>query len=345
MGGYARRAWRPHVSDRSPARRLSDGWKVHDFPPGEGQAVGAHQPGHADSDWLPIAVPGDVHRVLIAAGRIPDPFFDRDESACAWMEEREWWYRLTFDGPTEPSGADERLDVVFEGLDTFATVYLNGAELGEHHNMFRPAAFDVTTRLRTAEPNVLAVRFDPPLQRIAGKTLSAWGRNPERTAMRKAQFGYGWDWGPRLPTIGIWRPVELKRQRRAALVGVHFRTLDISHGAERAAVAVGVEAELLGHSRPAFRSPRPRGTPSQPRSFPSRETELNSRLRPISLSSTRGCGGPTSWASQRCTSLRSRYSKGTHQSQRIVGGSGSVRSSSINRRIRRSEARAFSASS
>jgi beta-mannosidase len=89
-------------------------------------------------------------------------------------------------------GADERLQVVFEGLDTFATVYLNGDRIGEHNNMFRPAAFDVTERLRSGEPNVLAVRFDPPLRRIVGKALSAWGRNPERTAMRKAQFGYGW---------------------------------------------------------------------------------------------------------------------------------------------------------
>ncbi len=234
------------MNEASPAHRLSEGWKVKDFPPGEGLTAGAHQPGHADRDWLAIPVPGDVHRLLISAGRIPDPFYDRAETACAWMEEREWWYRLTFDGPAEPADADERLEVVFEGLDTFATVYLNGDEIGEHHNMFRPAAFEVTARLRTHAPNVLAVRFDPPLQRIAGKTLSAWGRNPERTAIRKAQFGYGWDWGPRLPTIGIWRPVEVIRQRRAALIGVHFATLDISSGGHRAAVSVRVEADRFG---------------------------------------------------------------------------------------------------
>ena len=223
--------------------RLSEGWKVQDFLPGGGLTSRAHQPSHADRDWLDIPVPGDVHRILIAAGRIPDPFYDRNETACAWMEEREWWYRLTFDGPVEPAAADERLQLIFEGLDTFATVYLNGEEIGEHHNMLRPAVFDVTASLRSGTPNALAVRFDPPLQRIVGKTLSAWGRNPERTAMRKAQFGYGWDWGPRLPTIGIWRPVEVRRQRRAALVGVHFATLDIAPDGSRAAVAVRVEAE------------------------------------------------------------------------------------------------------
>ena len=159
------------------------------------------------------------------------------------MEEREWWYRLSFEVPPETPPADEQHQLVFAGLDTFATIYLNGEELGEHRNMFRPAVFDVTSRLRRGVTNTLAVRFDPALQRIAGKTLSEWGRNPERTAMRKAQFGYGWDWGPRLPTIGIWRPVEVRRQRRAAIVGVQFTTLDLSPGASRAAVAVRIETQ------------------------------------------------------------------------------------------------------
>jgi beta-mannosidase len=235
----------------SDEQQLSDGWKVQDYAPGEGLTIGVHQASHADGEWLDVPVPGDVHRVLISAGRIADPYYDRNESACAWMEEREWWYRLTsFNAPAEAAAAGERLQLVFEGLDTFATVYLNGEEIGEHHNMFRPAAFDVTGRLRLGQPNVLAVRFDPPLQRIRGKTLSAWGRNPERTAMRKAQFGYGWDWGPRLPTIGIWRPVRLERLQRAALVGVHFTTLDITRGADRAAVAVRVEVERVGAAAP-----------------------------------------------------------------------------------------------
>jgi beta-mannosidase len=229
------------LNETSPTERLSDGWKIQDFAPGEGLAAGAHA-GYSDDAWLSIPVPGDVHRVLIDAGRIPDPFYDRNETACAWMEQREWWYRLTFDHRDRPPTADERLQLVFEGLDTFATIYLNGEEIGEHHNMFRPAAFDVTRRLLPGQ-NLIAVRFDPPLERIAGKTLSAWGRNPERTAMRKAQFGYGWDWGPRLPTIGIWRPVEIQRQQRAALLGVQFSTLDLTRDHTRAVVAVRVEAE------------------------------------------------------------------------------------------------------
>ncbi len=191
-----------------------------------------------------------MHRTLLRAGRIEDPFYDRNESGCAWIEQREWWYRLTFDGGEPPADPDERLVLVFDGLDTFASVYLNGELLGEHHNMFRPAEFDVTRSLRAGQPNVLAVRFDPPLERIAGKTQTVWGRNPERTPMRKAQFGYGWDWGPRLPTVGIWRPVRLVRQRQASLRGVHFKTLELAPDRTRAAVAVRVEAERFAGERP-----------------------------------------------------------------------------------------------
>ncbi len=145
---------------------------------------------------------------------------------------------------------DERLRLTFHGLDTYATIWLDGEELGQHQNMFRPATFDVTGRLRPDAPNVVAIRFDPPLRRIAGKTLSRWGPNPERTPMRKAQFGYGWDWGPRLPTIGIWRPVELRREHRATITGVHVTTLDITPDHERAVVRVHVEAERFAGRGP-----------------------------------------------------------------------------------------------
>jgi beta-mannosidase len=224
---------------------LKAGWKLHDFVEGDGLAAGAHQAQYGDDDWLPISVPGDVHRTLIDAGRIPDPFYATNETACAWMEEREWWYRCAFDA----SASDRaRQRLTFEGLDTFATIYLNGEAIGEHHNMFRPAVFDIDL---APGQNVLAIRFDPPLKCVNGKTLSAWGRNPERTAMRKAQFGYGWDWGPRLPTIGIWRPVLLRPLDGAALIsGIHFYTLEVRD--DRAVVAVHVEVDRLRSSDAAL---------------------------------------------------------------------------------------------
>ncbi len=226
---------------------LNGVWKLQDFAPGEGLAAGAHRPDCPDDAWIPVNVPGDVHTALIAASRIEDPFVGTNESACAWVEDREWWYRRTF----TPESVDGNLRLVFHGLDTFARMYLNGESLGEHANMFREAVFDVTGKVRPGEPNTLAVCFDPPLQRVASLEMppGMWGRNQERVLMRKAQFGYGWDWGPRLPTVGIWREVELQSHQRARLEAVHFQTEILEPEWAQVAVAVDV-ARLAADAEP-----------------------------------------------------------------------------------------------
>src|SRR5215213_937213 len=203
---------------------MFDQWKLRDYAPGEGFAAGAFKDRLDVTHWLDVLVPGDVHSALLAAGRIGDPFFDRNEEKCAWIEDREWWYRLDFEGPAQPLGPDERLRLVFHGLDTFATVWLNGEEIGRHANMFREAVFDVGDRVRFGEENTLALLFDRPLDHTGEEHPDQWGRNPERVFMRKAQFGFGWDWGPRLPTVGIWRRIELRCERQAAIAGVHFHS-------------------------------------------------------------------------------------------------------------------------
>jgi beta-mannosidase len=223
--------------------------RLKDFAPGEGVRSGAFQDRFDEEGWIPIPVPGDVHRALLDAGRIEDPFYDRNEQKCAWIEDREWWYRTSFDGPQVPLRPGERLRLVFHGLDTFATIWLNGEELGGHSNMFREAVFDVGDLVRPGE-NTLSLRFDRPLDHVGEGHPDQLGRNPERVSMRKAQFGFGWDWGPRLPTVGIWRPIELRRERRASVRGVHFYTLDIDSRGERAAVAVRVELERFAEGAP-----------------------------------------------------------------------------------------------
>ena len=93
---------------------LVEGGLVRDYAPGEGLAAGAASAGMPAEGWVPVTVPGDVHTALMAAGRIEDPFYDRNEDLCAWMEEREWWYRLRFAGPEAPND-DERLRLVCHG--------------------------------------------------------------------------------------------------------------------------------------------------------------------------------------------------------------------------------------
>ena len=221
-------------------------WKVMDFAPGEGREKEVFQPGFDDGGWYDVPVPGDVHRAYMAAGRIPDPFYDQNEAEVAWMEQREFWYRTKF-RPGGTPAKDERVILTFHGLDTYTVIYLNGSLLGRSQNMFREAIFDVTNKMLWGQENTLAVRFDPPLGKLNPDEpfRSTWGRNPERVFIRKAQFGYGWDWGPRLPTIGIWRPVELKRYHAGALLSTQFNTLRVADHHEQALVMVRLEASLF----------------------------------------------------------------------------------------------------
>ena len=112
--------------------------------------------------------------------------------------------------------------------------------------MFRPAEFDVTDVFAPGESNTLAVCFHRPLDFVDGFDVSHWWLDEApRVAMRKAQYGYGWDWGPRLPTVGIWRDVRVRRQRTAMLDGVHFYTLESGRD-EAAASPCRVEATRSG---------------------------------------------------------------------------------------------------
>ena len=113
---------------------------------------------------------------LMSAGRIEDPFYDRNEGKCAWMEGREWWYCLSFDGPAEPLQRDERLLLVFRGLNTFATIWLNGEELGRHRNIVREAVFDVSGRVRAVESNTRLPGSRPPYR----KADASRGRDAKR---------------------------------------------------------------------------------------------------------------------------------------------------------------------
>lgn len=206
---------------------LNGTWRLWGDAPGSGERVQVFAPDYNDQDWLPISVPGDVHTALVQAGRLPEPYYHTNVEAIRWVEEQEWWYRTTFIIPP-PSHEPHRDVLVFDGLDTFATVYLNGVPLGDHRNMFRPAEFDITDRVHYGQPNVLAVRFDPVHPHLAGKTIpDQWGKyNPERVFVRKTQAHFSWDWAPQLLNVGIWRGVRVERYSWAHLYFPYVRVLD-----------------------------------------------------------------------------------------------------------------------
>lgn len=203
-----------------------DRWELRDFDPGAGSADDAE-------GWMPISAPGDVYQALIAAGRLVHPYEGRNEAAAAWVRDREWWQRTTFVAPE--AAESDSVELMFDGLDTFATVFLDGQEVGRTDNMFRPWVFPIGDRVRPGQTTTLSIRFDPTAVALEGLTPPApWAAftdrisRSKRNLMRKAQFGWGWDWGPDLPTVGVWREARIEVRPRSRITDVAFTILTAS---------------------------------------------------------------------------------------------------------------------
>ncbi|MDX3109243.1 glycoside hydrolase family 2 protein [Nonomuraea angiospora] len=192
---------------------LHDGWTL--------TPSGLQLPEGVAGRNVPAHVPGSAHLDLLAAGLIPDPYLDRNETELAWAHRAGWRYELTFEA--EPPGDDERVDLVFDGLDTVATVELGGRVLGATANMHRSYRFDVRDLL-TAGSNDLVVTFRSALE-YAEEVERRLGARPHAythpfNMVRKMACSFGWDWGPDLQTAGIWKPVRLERWRTARFAQV-----------------------------------------------------------------------------------------------------------------------------
>jgi beta-mannosidase len=177
-------------------------------------------------DWLPGEVPGSVHTDLMAAGKIPDPFVSDNELRVQWVAESDWVYRRTFDLTPELQDTDQ-IHLVCDGINTFASITLNGNPIGRAKNMFRQFRWDVKPYLKPTG-NELIVSFDSTvkyitaqqnLREMAGVSQAIPGGPHSRTA--PCQFG--WDWGPQLPPIGIWKDIRLEAYSKARLEDVHLR--------------------------------------------------------------------------------------------------------------------------
>ncbi|MEV8436082.1 glycoside hydrolase family 2 protein [Actinosynnema sp. NPDC051121] len=193
---------------------LHDGWRL--------RAVGGPVPPDlADLD-VPARVPGSTHLDLMAAELIPDPYLDRNEAALTWMHRVDWQYSTTFRAAAPEAG--ERVDLVFDGIDTVATVELNGVVLGHTANMHRGHRFDVGGSLRDGD-NDLTVTLRSALTHAERAEAELGERRRAYphpyNAIRKMACSFGWDWGPDLQTAGLWKPVRLERWDTARLAQVH----------------------------------------------------------------------------------------------------------------------------
>jgi len=179
---------------------------------------------HAQSaHWHSAQIPGSVHTDLLAHGLIPDPYLGAPEAGLQWIGLADWEYETRFDVDALLL-TQRHLELVFEGLDTFAEVSLNGRELLRANNAFRTWRVCVKEHLQAGE-NILRIVFRSPIRtvlprvqampnKITGNYISLYGDEPvdalTANFVRKPGYHYGWDWGPRYVSSGIWRPVRLE---------------------------------------------------------------------------------------------------------------------------------------
>ena len=208
------------------SRKLHDNWRFR-----QGRS----------ENWFPATVPGTVHTDLMANELLEDPFFRLNERSVQWVDKEDWMYETTFNATAEEVNAENQ-EIVFKGLDTYADVYLNHERILVADNMHRTWKCDVKGKLREGE-NLLEVYFNSPIKvdlpkydqydytfntgpdqsqngGIFNKTLSIFAR--------KAGYHYGWDWGPRLVTSGIWRDIDLVTWNGLKLDNVQYIQKDVN---------------------------------------------------------------------------------------------------------------------
>jgi len=167
-----------------------------------------------DAKWYPAKVPGEVHLDLMANKLIPDPFYRDNEKKVQWIEKENWDYQTTFNAlPNVLSKTN--IELVFDGLDTYADVYLNGKLILKADNMFRQWKVDVKQLLKPSA-NKLYIRFRSAqnvVDSLAKADQPYFIPDNARAYTRKAQFHFGWDWGPKLTGCGIWKELRLEAYR------------------------------------------------------------------------------------------------------------------------------------
>lgn len=210
-------------------RELRHGWTV--------EALDGPAPEAVRGRVLPATVPGIVHQDLLAAGLIDDPLFDEHEAQQHWIGETGWRYAVEFDWTPGP---ERRHDLVFEGIDTVAVITLNGVELGATANQHRTYRYPVEHVLRHGR-NSLVVELRSPMAYMR-EMIDLVGDRPRIPAdpfpmIRKSACNFGWDWGPRVVTSGLWREVSLESWSDVRLAAVR-----VSASADRTA-RVNVELE------------------------------------------------------------------------------------------------------
>ena len=227
---------------------LNSGWEFRQLV--TGPVVQAASSSAIDaSQWHPAVVPGSVHLDLLRNKLIPDPFYRDNEAKLQWIENADWEYRTTVQ-VTPALLAQKNVDLVFEGLDAYAKVYLNDKLILTADNMFREWRVNVKADLKPGA-NSLRIVFPSPIKTAneiaANDPWQSKTRVESKTYVRKAAYEYGWDWGPRFVTSGVWRPARLEAWDDALISNVSIRQLDVSANIAHLLAEVEVTAVAAGN--------------------------------------------------------------------------------------------------
>jgi beta-mannosidase len=183
-----------------------------------------------DSDWLPATVPGSIYTALIGAGLLKEDELLAEPEKFKDVSDRPWVFKRTFDIPEQILACD-RIELVFDGLDTITKIWFNGKLLGKTNNMFVPHRFDVTSSVKPGVNSIL-VKFEPAEEYAAG-LLARYGSFSEKdfeksycVFIRKAQYQFGGDFCPALPGCGIWQGVRLEGIKKTRIKQWQVRTVD-----------------------------------------------------------------------------------------------------------------------
>jgi beta-mannosidase len=252
---------------------LDAGWE---FRLAAGDAAAAAHP--EATSWRAATVPGTVQTDLMAAKLLPDPAWRDNESRVQWVGLSDWEYRTTFQ-VDDATLAREHLALVFDGLDTFAQVRVNGRLVADTNNMFRRwrVAFDGPQRQWLKHgANILTVTLRSPVGQLLPTVLkqpyalpgaydSQFGDEPKGVAtssyVRKAPYHYGWDWGPRLVALGIWQPVRLESWDVLRIEDLHVRQERVDADVAQLFAEVEIDATRSGAVRLSVQVSPPEGPP------------------------------------------------------------------------------------
>ena len=192
---------------------------------------------------FPATVPGTIHTDLLKNHLISDPFYSDNELKLSWVPECDWIYHTKF---SFKSSTKNNIDLVFDGIDTISEIYLNDIKLGGTDNMFVTHRYNVKNILKASDNELRVVLKSPT--RFAASEEKKYGKlpvslNSSRVYIRKAQYSFGWDWGPSFPTSGIWRKVYLEQWSDSRIENVTFNTISINKNS--ADVEVKIDTKVL----------------------------------------------------------------------------------------------------